>query len=287
MWRRILFVFLCVWVSFCTVSHAQTLDEPAVPALDNYIVDTTGTLSVSEIAQLSAQLKNFEQTSGSQIFVLMVPTVQPETIETYAVRAFEKWKVGRKKWDDGVLFVIAKNDRRNRLEIGYGLEGAIPDLVASRILKNDVAPYFQKGDFAGGIQAAITRLISLIQKENLPADEAKTEDDSLSSWEEYIPFVMAVIVGLLVHPLFAAVIFMGMGYPVLAFIAFVLIAIVRGLWGTPLTTMGPASRSKRSSGRNPWDDVGRGGGFGGGGFGGGFGGGRGGSSGGGGASGGW
>lgn len=269
-------------------------DEVPIPELTNYVIDTTGTLNASEQSNLTSKLKAFEDETGSQIFVLMVPTVQPETIETYAVRAFEAWKVGRKKVDDGVLFVIAKNDRRNRIEVGYGLEGAIPDVTVSHILKNYVAPFFQRGDFAGGIDSAITQLMHLIKKEELPPPVAS--EDEFESWEEYIPLVMAGVVALLVHPLFGAIIFIGMGYSVLiAGIVFVVALIIRRLFGLPLFAVGsPSARRGRSSRRNPWDDFGGrggggfGGGFGGGGFGGGgFGGGGGGSSGGGGASGRW
>lgn len=267
-------------------------DETSIPALTNHVVDTTGTLNASEQNKLSSKLKAFEDETGSQIFVLMIPTVQPETIETYAVRAFEEWKVGRKKVDDGVLFVIAKNDRRNRIEVGYGLEGVIPDVTASHILKDYVAPFFQRGDFAGGIDSAITQLIHLIKKEELPPPV--TSEDEFESWEEYIPLIMAGIVALLVHPLFGGIIFIGMGYSVLiAGIVFVVALIIRRLFGLPLFTVGsPSTRKGRSSRRNPWDDFsGRGGGGFGGGFGGfgggGFGGGGGGSSGGGGASGRW
>lgn len=268
-------------------------DDPPIPALTNYVVDTTGTLSANEQTNLIAKLKSFEEETGSQIFVLMVPTVQPETIETYAVRAFEAWKVGRKKVDDGVLFVIAKNDRRNRIEVGYGLEGAIPDVTASHILKDYVAPFFQREDFAGGIDTAVTQLMHLIKKEELPPPVAT--GDEFESWEEYIPFVMAGVIALLIHPVFGAIVFIGMGYPILAIIVFIVALIVRSLFGLPLFSVGsPARGGRRSYRRGPWDDFGGrgGGGFGGGGFGGGFGGGGfggggGGSSGGGGASGKW
>lgn len=266
-------------------------DEVPIPKLTNYVVDTTGTLNHNEQTNLISKLKAFEEETGAQIFVLMVPTVQPEAIETYAVRVFEAWKVGRKKVDDGVLFVIAKNDRRNRIEVGYGLEGAIPDVMASRILREYVAPHFQQGDFAGGIDTAVTQLMRLVKKEDLPPPE--TTGGELESWDEYIPLIMAGVVALLIHPIFGAIIFVGMGYPVLAGIVFVVALVIRRLFGLPLLAFGGPAGRGRSYRRGPWDDFngrgggGFGGGFGGGGFGGGFGGGGGGSSGGGGASGRW
>lgn len=258
------------------------MNEVPIPSLTNYVVDSTNTLSQQEQSLLNTRLKSFQEETGSQIFVLIVPTVQPETIETYAVRVFEAWKVGRKKMDDGVLFVIAKNDRRNRIEVGYGLEGAIPDVVASRILKQDVAPYFQQGDFVGGINIATIQLMRLIKKENLPSSTKMNTE--LESWEEYIPLVMGGIVALVIHPLFGAIIFVGMGYPVLAAIIFMIALIIRRLFRLPLFSVGTPTGHGRFSPRRGWDNLGgrdRGG------FGGGFGGGGGGSSGGGGASGRW
>lgn len=142
--------------------------EVAVPPLKARVTDLTGTLSAERIAELDRQLAAFEAKKGAQIAVLMVSTVQPETVEQYAVRAFEQWKLGRKGVDDGVLLVIAKNDRKLRIEVGYGLEGALTDATSKRIISDDIVPQFQRGDFAGGVTAGVSRIISVVGGEALP-----------------------------------------------------------------------------------------------------------------------
>lgn len=146
--------------------------DVAVPPLQARITDLTGTLSAARIAELEQQLAAFEAKKGAQIAVLMVPTVQPETIEQYAVRAFEQWKLGRQRIDDGVLLVIAKDDRKLRIEVGYGLEGALTDATAKRIISDVIVPQFQRGDFSGGVVAGVTRIMAVIDGEALPAPAA-------------------------------------------------------------------------------------------------------------------
>jgi uncharacterized protein len=143
--------------------------DVAVPPLSGRVVDQTGTLSSGDIASLTQILKNFETRKGSQIAVLIVPTTQPETIEQYSIRVAEAWKIGRKKIDDGALLVIAKNDRKLRIEVGYGLEGALNDVTAKRIIDEVITPKFRGGDFAGGISAGVDRIIGVIDGEPLPA----------------------------------------------------------------------------------------------------------------------
>ena len=123
--------------------------DVAVPPLSGRVVDQTGTLSSGDIAALTQTLKDLETRKGSQVAVLIVPTTQPETIEQYSIRVAEAWKIGRKKIDDGALLVVAKNDRKLRIEVGYGLEGALNDATASRIIEEVITPKFRSGDFAG------------------------------------------------------------------------------------------------------------------------------------------
>src|SRR5207237_7572585 len=130
-----------------------------------------GTLSSGDIAALSQKLRDFETRKGSQVAVLIVPTTDPETIEQFAIRVAEAWKIGRKKIDDGAILVVAKNDRHLRIEVGYGLEGVLTDLTSKRIIDEDITPKFKSGDFAGGIAAGIERMIRLIAGETLPAPE--------------------------------------------------------------------------------------------------------------------
>ena len=146
--------------------------EVAVPPLRARVTDLTGTLDDAQRQSLEQSLAAFEARKGAQIAVLVVPTTQPETIEQYAVRVEESWKLGRKGVDDGVLLVVAKDDRRLRIEVGYGLEGAIPDAVAKRVIEEDIAPRFKQGDFHGGIRAGTDRLMRLVDGESLPAPKA-------------------------------------------------------------------------------------------------------------------
>lgn len=145
----------------------------AVPALHARVTDLTGTLSSEQTAQLESQLQSIEQRKGAQVAVLVVKTTQPEAIEDYSIRVAEAWKLGRgkvdgKKVDDGVLILVAKDDRKVRIEVGYGLEGAIPDAIARRIIAEAIAPAFRKGDFYGGLKAAVDDVGKLIEGEALP-----------------------------------------------------------------------------------------------------------------------
>src|SRR5207302_864347 len=139
--------------------------DVAVPPLSGRVVDQTGTLSSGDIASLTQNLRNLEARKGSQIAVLIVPTTAPETIEQYSIRVAEAWKIGRKKVDDGALLVIAKDDRKLRIEVGYGLEGALNDVTAKRIIDEIITPKFRSGDFAGGISAGVDRIVRLIDGE--------------------------------------------------------------------------------------------------------------------------
>ena len=145
--------------------------DVAVPPLTGRVVDQTGTLSSADIASLTQTLKDFEARKGSQIAVLIVPTTAPETIEQYSIRVAEAWKIGRKKIDDGALLLVAKDDHKLRIEVGYGLEGALTDVTARRIIDEIITPKFRTGDFAGGISAGVDRIIAVIDGEPLPAPE--------------------------------------------------------------------------------------------------------------------
>ncbi|GLR98502.1 hypothetical protein GCM10007858_61450 [Bradyrhizobium liaoningense] len=142
--------------------------DVAVPQLTGRVVDRTGTLSSSDIAALSQKLLEFENRKGSQIAVLIVPTTQPETIEQFSIRVAEAWKIGRKKIDDGAILVVAKNDRHLRIEVGYGLEGALTDVTSRRIIDEVITPKFKTGDFAGGISDGVDRMIRVVDGEPLP-----------------------------------------------------------------------------------------------------------------------
>jgi uncharacterized protein len=143
--------------------------DVAVPQLTGRVVDQTGTLSSGDVAALTQTLKDLETRKGSQVAVLIVPTTAPETIEQYSIRVAEAWKIGRKKIDDGALLVVAKDDHKLRIEVGYGLEGALTDVTARRIIDEIITPKIKSGDFAGGISAGIDRIVGVINGEPLPA----------------------------------------------------------------------------------------------------------------------
>jgi uncharacterized protein len=152
--------------------------DVAVPPLTGRVVDQTGTLSSGDIDSLTQTLRALELRKGSQVAVLIVPTTEPETIEQYSIRAAEAWKIGRKKIDDGALLVVAKNDRKLRIEVGYGLEGALNDVTTKRIIDEIITPKFRSGDFAGGISAGVDRIIGAIDGEPLPAPARKASTQS-------------------------------------------------------------------------------------------------------------
>lgn len=148
---------------------AQALQE--IPPLRETVTDLTNTLSSQEQAAIGNKLHQFFEAKGSQIAVLIVPTTQPEAIEQYSIRVVDKWQLGREAEDDGVLLLIAKEDRKMRIEIGYGLEGVIPDLTAKRIISYTLSPNFKRGQFYQGIDEATDQLMQLIEGESLPAFE--------------------------------------------------------------------------------------------------------------------
>ncbi len=156
----------------------------AIPEFTSPVVDTTGTLDAAVRQQLGQQALALQQRKGSQLQVLMVPSTAPETIEQYAVRAFEQFKLGRKGVDDGLLLVVAKDDRKVRIEVGYGLEGAIPDITAGRVIQEYLVPRFRQGDYAGGIVDATAQLVKLVDGEPLPEPVAShpTGGDRGGDW---------------------------------------------------------------------------------------------------------
>ena len=160
--RALLFAWLLCWPLAAGA-------EVAVPPLSGRVVDQTGTLSAGDIDALTQKLKGLEKRKGSQVAVLIVPTTQPETIEQFSIRAADAWKIGRRKVDDGALLVVAKDDHKLRIEVGYGLEGALTDVTARRIIDEIIVPHFRTGDFAGGISAGVDRITRVIDGEPLPA----------------------------------------------------------------------------------------------------------------------
>jgi uncharacterized protein len=166
--RAIMLALLLSWV-FPILASGLAQANVAVPPLVGRVVDQTGTLSASGAEELQQSIRAFEARKGSQIAVLIVPTTDGEPIEQFSLRVAEAWKIGRKKIDDGVLLVVAKNDRHLRIEVGYGLEGALTDVTAKRIIDEIIAPRFRNSDFTGGISAGVDRIMRIIEGEKLPA----------------------------------------------------------------------------------------------------------------------
>jgi uncharacterized protein len=158
-------------LSLLLLFGSGALAEVAVPPLRGPVTDLTGTLTSEQIATLDQQLRAFEAKKGSQIAILIVPTTQPETIEQYGIRVAEAWKLGRQGVNDGAVLLIAKDDRAMRIEVGRGLEGPLPDVLANRIIDQVIVPRFRANDFFGGIREAIERMIALVEGEPLPEPE--------------------------------------------------------------------------------------------------------------------
>jgi uncharacterized protein len=178
---------LLLLASLWQAGAAQALE--AIPPLTQRVTDLTSTLTAEQQAGLEARLQAFEQQKGSQIAILIVPTTQPEDIAQYSIRVVEAWKLGREKQDDGVLILLAKNDRKMRIEVGYGLEGAIPDVTAKRIISDVMAPYFRQGDFYGGLNAAVERIAALIDGEALPAPPQQARGGE-HDWGDMLPILL-------------------------------------------------------------------------------------------------
>ena len=183
--------FVALLLCFCSAAAADV----AVPPLTGRVVDQTGTLSGGDVAALTQSLKDLETRKGSQIAVLIVPTTDGEAIEQFSLRVAEAWKIGRKKIDDGALLVVAKNDRRLRIEVGYGLEGALTDATTKRIIDEDITPKFKSGDFAGGVSAGVSRMIRVIDGEKLPAPEPEhwRSPGFVNDIDPLNPFLLAAV----------------------------------------------------------------------------------------------
>jgi uncharacterized protein len=290
---------LALWCVLLWVAPAWAQSLAAIPPLDSPVVDTTGTLTPDQKQVLVQQALALQQRKGSQLQVLMVPTTQPETIEQYTTRAFDQYKLGRKHVDDGVLIVVAKDDHRARIEPGYGLEGAIPDAIANRIIQEYLVPKFRANDYAGGLGDASAALTRLIDGEPLPEPMADTQgqaQDGGSNWAFalFAAFIVAQVARAIfgrAPSLLRGIVGAGIAGAVAWLVSSLLLigglgALIGFFMGLSRPSAGGFARSGGLGGLGGWG----GGGFGGGGFGGGGGGGwsgGGGMSGGGGASGSW
>ena len=171
-------LWLMALLGLAGLPAGPALAVQAVPALSARVIDQTGTLRAEQLRALEAKLQAFEQAKGTQIVVLMVPTTAPEDIVDYAQRVGDAWKIGRKEVGDGLLVVIAKNDRTLRIATSKTLEGAVPDLAARQVIDRAMTPRFREGDFAGGIEAGLDQLMALVRGEKLPEPQAAGQPTS-------------------------------------------------------------------------------------------------------------
>jgi len=188
---------LCLSLFYSAFAAAA---QVAVPPLTARVTDQTATLSSEQKSSLEQTLEAFERSKGSQIAVLIVPTSGDETIEQYALRVVEQWKLGRKKVDDGALLIVAKDDRTLRIEVGYGLEGALNDATAKRIISETIVPRFKQGDFSGGVADGVAQIMKVIDGEPLPAVKESPLGNAgggVAGFEQAVPvlFMVALVLG--------------------------------------------------------------------------------------------
>lgn len=284
-----LLLLLGLFSSLCCAAGTELV---AVPPLTGHVVDQAGLLQATQAEALANRLRQFEQQHGSQIVVLIVPTVQPESIEQFSIRVFDAWKIGRKQANDGILLVVAVRDRKLRIDTGYGLEGAIPDAVAKRIVAERIAPQLRAGDPYAGLLAGVEQIMKLIEGEQLPpVKRAQTAQTGQGDFGELLVMgiVAATIVGgvlsLVLGRFFGGLATAGLVSAIAWLMTGSLIVMIASAILVFLYVLVTAGR-----GGSPWGGWGGGAGWGGGGWGSGGGGGwggGGGSAGGGGASGEW
>ena len=264
---------LALTLGFSGLASAQV----AVPPLAGHVTDLTATLTPAQKESLEQTLAAFEARKGSQLAVLLLPTTAPEGIDQYALRVAEQWKIGRAEVDDGAILVVAKDDRTLRLEVGYGLEGALSDIVSKRIISDTIVPRFKQGDYFGGIDAGVAQIIRVVDGEALPSPPSQRTQgpDDLRQMFPFLLIVVLVVGGVLPNTIgkLAGSVVTGALVGVLAWLLLgaVLLAVLAGLVATVVTLLGGGTVLRGIGGMG----GGRGG-FGGGGFrggGGGFGGG--------------
>lgn len=244
-----IFAFMALWMVFAV--HGAEGDPQPIPKLDKRVIDLTATLSAEEESRISARLAAFEVQKGAQIAVLIIGTTQPEAIFDYAFRVGEAWKLGRKGVDDGVLFLIAKNDRKMQILTGPGLQGTLTDAMSKRIISEIVGPKFRAGDFAGGIEQGVEKMIGVLQGEALPAPPKKRVASQNIDFQGFLMlgFVAALVVGPLLRSLLgrflgasatgavtgAAAWFLagGMVFPIIAGVIIFIVVLMMGAMKLP------------------------------------------------------
>jgi uncharacterized protein len=294
--RRTFLLLVLLVAAIPWVASAQGLQP--IPSLERRVTDAADILSAEQEAALEEKLAAFEARKGAQIAVLAVTSTAPEEIEQYSIRVVDAWKLGRKGVDDGALLIIAVEDRRLRIEVGRGLEGVLTDLTSNRIIDETITPLFRAGDYAGGVNAGVDRMIAVVDGEPLPEPEQQWQGSEGGGFEDIIGlvFVLAIVLSAILRKILGRILGAVTTGGVLGALGLVVtgalgLAVLAGVVGFVVALAGgvPTGRFASHGRRGRWGDGGFGGGFGGGGggFGGGGFGGLGGGFGGGGASGRW
>ncbi len=186
------YAFISILLQITLSQNLVAQDLAEIPPLKSRVTDTTGTLTKNQASELESILRSFQLQKGAEIVLLIVPSVKPETIESYSIRLAEKWKIGRKKIDDGAILLVAKNDKKVRIEVGYGLEGAIPDITANRIIRKLIIPYFKEDNFYMGVRSGLMAMINAASGESLPPPPKTAKRPQKSSNIMFIFFLLVV-----------------------------------------------------------------------------------------------
>jgi len=285
--KKLLFILLVLFVPL----HVSALD---VPPLRGHVNDYAGVLSPSAAQKLESQLASFAQTDSTQIVVLTVPSLEGDSLEDFSIRTAEAWKIGQKGKDNGAILIVAKEDRKIRIEVGWGLEGKLTDLVSGRIIRNEIAPLFRDGNFDGGIERGVSSIMAVVKGEYsaTPNGNQPEKRGAPPVFGLFIFFLVACVflgaISKLLGGLAGAVglpVIASLTFPGLAGLVLIVIAVIGFLVGLFVTFLFGGGGGFGRSGGGPF----LGGGFGGGSYGGSGGGfsGGGGGFGGGGASGDW
>lgn len=276
----------------CVCGFAQALQP--VPALTGHVVDLTATLGAAQLQGLESKLLAFESAHGAQIVVLLVPTTAPEDIASYANRVGSTWKIGRKDIGDGLILLVAKNDRKLRIEVAKTLEGAVPDLAAKRVIDDFITPHFKNGDFVGGLDAGVSRIMALVEAEGLPdpvgANGERTQGGF--EWADLLVFLFigVMVLGSIVRQVFGTKLgslLTGGAVGAVVWTATTSLVLAGSAALVALVFVLISASARRGASSSGWSNMGSGGGWSSGAGSGGFSAGGGGNFGGGGASGGW
>lgn len=191
-------IFIGLLLFFC---HAKSSYSLAVPPLRGRVNDLAGLLSPDQANRLDGELAQFEQRTGHQIAVLIIPSLEGDVLEDFGIRVAESWKIGQKGFDNGVILLIVQNDRKLRIEVGYGLEGVLPDAIASRIIREVIVPRFRENDFNGGIEAGVDAIMKVTQGETLPETAKGRRGESSSRDIATVLLPLALLLPVLISQL--------------------------------------------------------------------------------------